>query len=100
MGRLTSNTANPQFDIKFFSYINHNGQDILSGQVSGIILKSGATNWQTFDKEVEPLNLTPALINKSNFAGRVEYGPNQVGNTGDIHWTYYACEILYIPPQQ
>lgn len=100
VGRLTSNTANPQFDIKFFSYVNHNGQDILSGQVSDTILKSGATNWQTFEKEVEPLNLTPALINKSNFAGRVEYGPNQVGNTGDIHWTYYACEILYIPPQQ
>lgn len=100
VGRLTSNTANPQFDIKFFSYINNNGQDILSGQVSDTILKSGATNWQTFDKEVEPLNLTPALINNSNFAGRVQYGTNQVGNTGDIHWTYYACEILYVPPQQ
>lgn len=100
VGRLNSNTANPQFSIKFFSYVNHNGQDILSGQVSDTILKSKGTNWQTFDKEVEPLNLTPALINNSNFAGRVEYGPNQVGNTGAIYWTYYACEILYVPPQQ
>lgn len=100
VGRLNSNTANPQFSIKFFSYVNHNGQDILSGQVSDTILKSKGTNWQTFDKEVEPLNLTPALVNNSNFAGRVEYGPNQLGNTGDIYWTYYACEILYVPPQQ
>lgn len=100
VGRLTSNTSNPQFSIKFFSYVNNNGQDILSGQVSDTILKSKGTNWQTFDKEVEPLNLTPTLINNSNFAGRVEYGPNQIGNTGAIHWTYYACEILYVPPQQ
>lgn len=100
VGRLNSNTANPQFSIKFFSYVNHNGQDILSGQVSDTILKSKGTNWQTFDKEVEPLNLTPALVNNSNFAGRVEYGPNQVGNPGAIYWTYYACEILYVPPQQ
>lgn len=100
VGRLTSNTANPQFSIKFFNYVNNNGQDILSGQVSDTILKSKGTNWQTFEKEVEPLNLTPTLINKSNFAGRVEYGPNQIGNPGAIHWTYYHCEILYIPPQQ
>ena len=100
VGRLTSNTANPQFSIKFFNYVNHNGQDILSGQVSDTILKSKGTNWQTFEKEVEPLNLTPTLINKSNFAGRVEYGPNQIGNSGAIHWTYYHCEICYTPPQQ
>lgn len=100
VGRLNSNTANPQFSIKFFSWTHNNGQDILSGQVSDTILKSKGTNWQTFEKEVEPLNLTPALINNSNFAGRVEYGANQVGNTGAIYWTYYHCEILYVPPQQ
>ena len=101
VGRLTKNTNNnPQFSIKFFNYAHHNGQDILSGQVSDTILKSKGTNWQTFEKEVEPLNLTPTLINNSNFAGRVEYGPNQIGNTGAIHWTYYHCEILYTPSQQ
>ena len=101
VGRLTKNTTNnPQFSIKFFNYAHHNGQDILSGQVSDTILKSKGTNWQTFEKEVEPLNLTPTLINNSNFAGRVEYGPNQIGNTGAIHWTYYHCEILYTPSQQ
>ena len=99
VGRLTSNTANPQFNIKFFNYINQNGQDIVSSQATDTIAKTAGTNWQTFIKEVNPQSLTPKMINSGNFAGRVEYGTNQTTNTGAIYWTYYHCEVFYIPAQ-
>ena len=99
VGRLTSNTANPQFEIKFFNYINQNGQDIVSSRATDTIAKTAGTNWQTFIKEVNPQSLTPKMINSGNFAGRVEYGTNQTTNTGAIYWTYYHCEVFYIPAQ-
>ena len=99
VGRLTSTTANPQFDVKFFNYINWNGSDLTSEIASSTILKSGSTNWQTLQVDVSPGNLTPEMINSSNFNGRAEYGANQVTNSGTIHWTYYHVEVFYIPAQ-
>ena len=100
VARLSKNApSNPQFGIT--AYVGQNNSLTATGQ--GTLLASQATNWQYFISENGAAdaiaNLTPTIVNSSNFKTRIVYSTNQNGNTGAIDWTYYKITLHYSPPQ-
>lgn len=100
VARLNKNaSSNPQFGIS--AYVGQN--EPLTQTGSGTLWASNGTDWQYFISENGAANaianLTPAVVNSSNFRTRISYSTNQNGNVGSIDWTYYQITLHYSPPQ-